>query len=262
MKILIEQPCASTNTGSRQNNEDALFPLPGKATGSAALFLVCDGVGGAEKGEVASSLACHTIASYFKNYLEGKEVTGAFVQDAVVYAEQCFDDYTALHPETAGMATTLALLHIGKRCITVAHAGDSRVYQFRAGRVVFQTEDHSLVNSWLKLGKTTSEEAATHPSRHVILRAIQGTAQPVEAEVASLRDVRTGDFFFLCTDGVLEQCPTDVLTSIFSSAASPDDAGRQIQARCSGKTHDNFSYYILQVRKAGGFFHKMACLFK
>ena len=149
-----------------QNNEDSILPpYPEKGkTPIRKLFLVCDGVGGSEKGEIASSLACESFQTFFSTFLED-EPTEEFVNKAVGYTEVRFDDYVKNHPEAKGMATTLTMVSVGASGITLAHIGDSRIYQFRQGEIIYQTEDHSLVNSLVKLGKISKEEALTHPQK-------------------------------------------------------------------------------------------------
>ena len=149
------------------------------------------------------------------------------------------------------MATTLTMVSVGVSGITLAHIGDSRIYQFRRGEIIYQTEDHSLVNSLVKLGKISKEEALTHPQRNVIIRAIQGTEHPTEADVTLLNDIQAGDFFFMCTDGVLERLKNEDLAHIFSSHSNPEDIKDTIMASCCGKTRDNFSFYILPVQNVG-----------
>lgn len=250
MNITIGKPWAVSEKGGRQNNEDSIYPLPEMVNSNQKLFLVCDGVGGSEKGEIASSLACESFQSFFSTFLE-EEPSEEFINKAVRYTEARFDDYVNLHPEAKGMATTLTMLSSGVSGITLAHIGDSRIYQFRRGEIIYQTEDHSLVNSLIKLGKISKEEALTHPQKNVIIRAIQGTEHPTEADVALLSDVETGDFFFMCTDGVLERLKNEDLSYIFSTHNSPEDIKDAIMASCCGKTRDNFSFYILPVQNVG-----------
>ena len=182
MNITIGNPWAVSEKGGRLNNEDSIFPLPETANSNQNLFLVCDGVGGAEKGEIASSLACESFQTFFSTFREG-EPNADFINKAIRYTEARFDDYVAIHPEAKGMATTLTMTFVGTTGITLAHVGDSRIYHFRKGEILFQTEDHSLVNSLVKLGKITHEEVTHHPQRNVIIRAIQGTDHPTEADV-------------------------------------------------------------------------------
>lgn len=256
MDITIGKPCAVSEQGGRLNNEDAVYPLPESVDQNQRLFLVCDGVGGANKGEIASALACESIHTYFDTFLENSDPTPAFVQKSIQYTESRFDAYVQAHPEAAGMATTATLLYVGKEGITVGHIGDSRIYQFRQGKLLYRTNDHSLVNSLLQLGQITPEEAVRHPQRHVILRAIQAGANPVEIDVKLLRDVEPGDQFLLCTDGVLEPLTEDALAEIFlrgENAGAIKDALLEV---CQGKTRDNFSFYVLtiqHVKKKPGF---------
>ena len=163
MTLIAGQPFAATETGGRVNNEDAIYPAVGQGVGGErALFVVCDGVGGAEKGEVASALACESLAESL--VATDSKLTERRIQEAVKHTEIRFDEYIAAHPEAAGMATTMTLLALdGGRGVTVAHIGDSRVYQFREGRITFCTEDHSLVNVWVKLGRITAHHHARHP---------------------------------------------------------------------------------------------------
>lgn len=248
MIITIGKPCAISEKGGRLNNEDSIYPSPESIHSNQQLYLVCDGVGGAEKGEIASSLACECFQTYFSTFLEGDTPNSEFIQKAVQYTESRFDDYVASHPEAKGMATTLTMLYIGASGITLAHIGDSRIYQFRKGEIRYRTEDHSLVNSLLKLGKISPEEAVTHPQKNIILRAIQGTSQPTKADVVLLKDIEIRDYFFMCTDGVLERFSDESLSAVFAQSASSDTIKREIVDMCNGKTRDNYSFYILPIQ--------------
>jgi protein phosphatase len=248
MNITIGKPCAISERGYRLNNEDFIFPSPETVTTGQRLFLVCDGVGGAEKGEIASALACDHFQTYFSSMLGKIEPSADFIQKAIQYTEAHFDTYVHEHPEAAGMATTLTMLHIGISGITLAHVGDSRIYQFRNGEIIYQTEDHSLVNSWIKLGQLNQEEAARHPQRHTIVRAIQGTSQHTEADVALIQDIQPGDYFFLCTDGIMENFTNETLSSIFKRQLAPEIIKDILMESCDGKTHDNFSFYIIPIQ--------------
>lgn len=247
MVITIGKPYGVTEKGGRLNNEDSIYPLPEEVNSNQRLFLVCDGVGGAEKGEIASALACECFQTYFSTFLEG-DPTEEFIQKAIRYTEARFDDYVAAHPEAKGMATTLTMLYVGAEGLILAHVGDSRIYQFRNGTILYQTEDHSLVNSLIRLGKITTEEASTHPQRNVIIRAIQGCEQPTKADVVLLNDISINDFFFLCTDGVLERFNSQSLAELFSTKTSPVNIKNAILEQCNGKTRDNYSFYILAIQ--------------
>lgn len=245
MNITLERPYAISEKGRRSNNEDSIYPLSELVTSSQKLFIVCDGVGGAEKGEIASALACESFQTYFSTFLDG-DPTEEFIKKAVQYTETCFDEYIANHPQAKGMATTLTMVYVGISGITVAHIGDSRIYQFRKGELVFRTEDHSLVNSLLKLGQISPEEAINHPQKNVITRAIMGSDQPVDIDVVLLTDIQAGDSMLICTDGVTECLKDSELSGIFSSF-SMENIKNKIVECCSEKARDNYSFYILPI---------------
>ena len=248
MNITIERPFAATEKGRRENNEDYIYPLSELASPGQCLFMVCDGVGGAEKGEVASALACDSFQTFFKTFLDGEDPSEDFINKAVHYTESRFDEYVSQHPEASGMATTLTLLYIGESSIIVAHIGDSRIYQFRESRIVFETKDHSLVQSMVDIGQITKEEAAVHPKKNIITRAISGSARSINADVAIIKDIRDGDIFFLCTDGIMDCFTDEKLTSVFCAGQSAESIKDLLIDRCCQESKDNFSFYIIPVQ--------------
>jgi len=248
MIITLERPYAATEKGKRTKNEDCIYPLSELANPSQRLFMVCDGVGGAEKGEVASALACDSIQTYFNTFLDGDNPSEDFINKAVHYTESRFDEYISQHPEAGGMATTLTLLYVGESSITVAHIGDSRIYQFREGKIVFQTEDHSWVQSMVNLGQLTKEEAAVHPKRNIITKAINGTTNTEDADITIISDIQDGDVFFLCTDGITECFTDENLESLFCSEEKTESIKDAIMDRCYHESKDNFSFYIIPVQ--------------
>lgn len=248
MHITIGKPYAATEIGGRANNEDFIYPAPETINTNQQLFIVCDGVGGANRGEVASSMACELFQTYFSTFAEG-EIDAETINKALQFTEVQFSEYIRNNPSAAGMATTLAMVCLGSKGATIAHIGDSRVYQFRKGQILFQTEDHSLVYALYKLKTIRKEDMQTHPQRNIILRAIQGTATPTEADVTVLTDIREGDFLFICTDGLLE-CITDTdLCTLFDGTHSPESCKDMLIERCNGKTKDNFSFYIIPINQ-------------
>ena len=248
MNITLERPFSASEKGVRKNNEDCIYPSSELANAGQRLFMVCDGVGGSEKGEVASALACDSFQTFFNTFLEGDDPSEDFINRAVHYTESCFDEYVSRHPEAHGMATTFTLLYIGESNIIVAHIGDSRIYQFREGRIVFETEDHSWVQSMVNLGKITKEEAFSHPKKNVITRAICGSSQSVNADVAIINDIQDGDIFFLCTDGITDCFTEEKLMSIFCHSHSVESIKNTIIERCFRDSRDNFSFYIIPVQ--------------
>ena len=246
MGITLGKTLIVSDKGKRNNNEDSVFPLPELVSASDRLFLVCDGVGGSSRGEIASSMACDVINTFFKTFLKG-DPDAAFVNKAIQYVETCFDSYTTEHPEALGMATTMTLAYVMSSSVLIAHIGDSRIYHLRKGKILYQTEDHSLVNSWIKLGKISKEEAVKHPQKNIILRAIQGSKRPTEADVTVLNDIQEGDLILLCTDGVIESFTNQELETLFSVRELLDAKKEKIVERCLMNSKDNFSFSIIPI---------------
>jgi protein phosphatase len=146
------------------------------------------------------------------------------------------------------MATTLCLVYFAPDGVYMAHAGDSRIYQFRKGEMIFKTEDHSLVNSMIKNGKISPQDAHKHPQRNVIYRAIQGSHTPVEIDVVKITDVLPDDEFFMCTDGVTEVWSDDDLCKVFYTNNSTEEKINRIKEECREKARDNYSAYLIPIR--------------
>ena len=251
MKIF--QPQAMYQIGKRSNQEDAIFPKIGNATENDRLFIVCDGMGGHESGEVASNSVCQSISSYLKDVNPDTFST----EDFKKALESAYDNLDALDKDSDNprkMGTTLTFLYLGNNSVIIAHIGDSRVYQLRRHKkgtvsIVHRTEDHSLVNDLIKAEIITEEEAKTHPRRNVITRAIQPNLERCKATIFETKDVRNDDYFFLCSDGVLESIDDRILIRILESNASNEDKIEEIKKRCSENSKDNNSAYLIQVKE-------------
>lgn len=251
MELTIYQPLGYSQQGGRANNEDNIFPAAGKATPDQKWFMVCDGVGGMAWGEIASAVAVEGFNDYFLNHPETM-ATPDYIGLALADVQTKFDHQLASRPEAKGMATTFTLLYLHQAGVTVAHIGDSRVYHLRDGKIIWRTQDHSLVNELLRAGVISPQEAQTHPKRNVIDRAIQGSDRPVLPDVQILNDVRPGDYFFLCTDGVLEQVTEGFLESVLSEPISNEQKQQKLIAQSTGQTKDNFSAYLVQIETVQG----------
>jgi len=250
MNITLQKPFSVSEVGKRFNNEDSIFPGDERVSINNRLFLVCDGVGGSNKGEVASSIACDSIQTYFRTFLDTeKAFDPVFIDKAVRYTEIRFDEYVQKNPSARGMATTLCLLYFAPDGVYLTHAGDSRIYQFRAGEMIFKTEDHSLVNSMIKSGKINPKDADKHPQKNVIYRAIQGSHTPVDVDIVKIIDVMPDDEFFMCTDGVTEVWNDDDLCSVFSADISSEEKINRIKERCRDKARDNYSAYLIPIHE-------------
>lgn len=247
----IHYPKTLNELGGRENNEDSVFPIVNSVTDKDRLFLVCDGVGGHAKGEVASALTC----KYFETYISAHSNFASdedFIGNGLKYVENRLNEYQTRNPESKGMATTLTLLYLLERpqSALVAWVGDSRIYQVRDGKIIFKSKDHSEVQDLINMGEITEEDAKNHPRKNVILRAVSGSEKPTRADKKILSDIRKDDWFFLCTDGVLEQIDDRQIERWFISRKSPTEIKQLILNKCQGKTKDNFSAYIIKIREA------------
>ena len=250
MNITVQKPFSVSEIGKRFNNEDSIYPENELANIHNRLFLVCDGVGGSNKGEVASSIACDSIQTYFRSFLDTeKAFDPQFIEKSIRYTEIRFDEYIQNNLSAKGMATTLCLLYFAPEGVYLTHAGDSRIYQFRAGKMIFKTEDHSLVNSMIKTGKINPQDAEKHPQKNVIYRAIQGSHSPVEVDVIKITDVLPNDDFLMCTDGVTEVWNDSDLCKVFSTNISSEEKIDTIKERCRENARDNYSAYLIPIHE-------------
>ena len=191
MTVKLGQSAAVTDPGRRRRqNEDAYVCEP-------PLFAVADGIGGAQAGELASSLAAAAVLDNSSDGRgDGRERVGALIQEANrrVYERQAQD--AAL----SGMGTTMTVALVDGGRVWIGHVGDSRAYLVRQGNLEQLTEDHSLVAELVRTGRLSPEEAAGHPQRSVVTRAL-GTDPDVDVDTFSV-EAKPGDLFLLCSDGL------------------------------------------------------------
>ena len=176
------------------------------------LYIVCDGVGGNAKGEVASAESVELVHSWVKRWRktlnahvanptpENSGLVRRLLESAVQSACYMVFGMGQLDPRQKGMSSTLSSLLVSARTAFIAQVGDSRVYLSRDGKTAQLTEDHTLVNFRLKLGLITAEEAANSPGKNVITRAV-GHQDYVEVDTIDL-ETKPGDRFVLCSDGL------------------------------------------------------------
>jgi protein phosphatase len=231
--------------GKRSNNEDFISPLKGRAVASERLFVVCDGVGGENKGEVASEIVCTSIRDFYEHH--GQQVKDrAFVLEAIAYANQQLAGYALHDPAAKRMSTTLSMVVINPESVLVAWCGDSRVHHIRAGAVLWMSNDHSLVRELVRSGELSEHEAATHPQRNIITRSLNAGNRNNQVDFHEIKNVEEGDYVLLCTDGFLEQVNHVSITQVLSDNRIKDK-GAAFFSICDGRTRDNFSMYLIQL---------------
>jgi PPM family protein phosphatase len=192
---------------SRSSNEDAFGVLDDQH-----LYIVADGMGGHAAGEVASQMAVEVVRDYIASTQHQTEITLPFdvppewprpAQQLVVAAKlanQKIFELGRSEPKLTGMGTTLVCLLVDGATAYITHAGDSRAYLIRGGTIQQITQDHSLVNEYIRQGLLLPEEASSHPLKHVITRAM-GSNPKIDLDLQNI-PLREGDMFLLCSDGL------------------------------------------------------------
>ena len=216
--------------------------------------MVCDGMGGHENGEVASACVAETMGRLTAQQPLGttSEMQNAFEKALQETYQQL--DLLDKSDSIRKMGTTLTFLALCTDGVLVAHIGDSRVYQVRPEQgVVFQTRDHSLVNDLVAIGELTEEQAKTYPHRNIITRAIQPHQElPAKATFKVLTDVRKGDLFFLCSDGVIEKLEDDLCQILTEKLPLEKRLEKLKQEALQRDTRDNNSAYLIEVTEVSG----------
>ncbi len=252
MAVTILQPHALHEIGKRGNNEDAIFPPKDHANAHHRLFLVCDGVGGNNKGEVASHLLSHTFAQYFTTAIANhQQPSAALIQAGMIEAEEAMMEHIANHPSSEGMASTFTMVYLFDNQALIAWVGDSRIYHIRPSKgILYRSTDHSIVQELLNAGELTEAEARVHPQRNVLLKAVTGD-KPVKADVKIISDIKNGDYFFLCSDGILEGINDEELAAALSKSQKSNEWNKQftkeLEGICLQKSKDNYSMYLVQI---------------
>ena len=191
----------------RPLNEDSFL-----ADSERGIFSVADGVGGAEAGEVASQTAIEVLDEAFRHGVDGADIED-LMELAIQRANASIHQMAQEHAKFAMMATTIVVLHVKGNIATIGHVGDSRLYRLTpAGQLLRETDDHSVVEEEVRAGRMTAEQAAHHPSKNVISRAL-GAEDDVEVDLKVI-EVDDGTQFLLCTDGITRHIPDHELRQL------------------------------------------------
>ncbi|MBA3743939.1 protein phosphatase 2C domain-containing protein [Sporichthya sp.] len=220
----------------RDGNEDSGYAGP-------SLLAVADGMGGHAAGEVASSVALATLAT-LEDDVPSTELLDALAT-AVGQANDAINDMVEKHPQLDGMGTTLtAMLWSGRR-LGLVHVGDSRAYLLRDGVLLQITHDHTFVQQLQDEGRITAAEAAVHPQRSLLLRALDGRSNP-EPDL-SVREVHLGDRYLLCSDGLSGVVPDPELQGAMTGTTLDEAADTLIQLALRGGGPDNITCIVADV---------------
>jgi protein phosphatase len=241
--IRVAEHVARTDTGhQRATNEDSYLER-------APVFVVADGMGGAQAGEVASQLAI----GHFADGLPGEEAEGSErrLARAVHAANSEIHELSGADPRRAGMGTTLTAAYVGRGQVSFAHVGDSRAYRLRDGELERITEDHSLVEELLRQGRLTEEEAEEHPQRSIITRAL-GPEPEVEVDTFTVA-AEDGDVYLICSDGLTSMVAESTVAQIMREASDIASAAeRLVAAALDAGGRDNVTVVLFRIEEVGG----------
>lgn len=237
--------------GSRANQEDCLYPLPQELTDNARCFVLCDGMGGHDSGEVASDAVCRAMGAVAVSLNDGENpFTVENFQAALSAAYDALDARDTHAAKKMGTTMTFLAFHAGG-CL-VAHIGDSRVYHLRPGKgILFETRDHSLVNDLIKVGELTEEAAKDFPQKNVITRVMQPNQERrSRADIKEIADVQPGDYFFMCSDGVNETMESAHIANVLLDEKYTDAEKMRIIKEVTESSRDNHTAFLIRVESA------------
>lgn len=225
----------------RPQNEDSYLEL-----NKSGLFAVADGVGGAQAGEVASSMAMEILAEAFVNMQnngDAEEVMKAGIEKANAAIFQMSQDLASL----SSMATTIVAVHLAGNIATIGHVGDSRLYRLDPnGHLYRETQDHSIVEEEVRAGRMTAAQAANHPSRNVISRAL-GAEAGVEIDLKTIM-FEPNTTFLLCSDGITRHIEDFEIRELLSSQFHPEELCQKMKNICYSRgAEDNLTAVVVRV---------------
>ncbi len=243
-----------TNVGRKRNhNEDSFLIVHDQQ-----LYIVADGMGGHAAGEVASKMAVETVSQFFKDTAEDDEITWPFKMDrqkkyeenrlvtAIKYANLRIYEEALANAKKKGMGTTIVAVNFTKDGVYLAHVGDSRIYRFRQGELKQMTEDHSLLNDYIKMKVLSEEEIKNFPHKNVIVRAL-GMKDNVQVDI-SFHVPQDKDIFLLCSDGLSGEVPDEQMQDLLRKYG--DDlqsaVSALIQRACDNGGKDNVTCVLAQ----------------
>ena len=242
-RVLEYEAAGASDQGrTRKSNEDS-YGLKLRNAECSCNVVVCDGMGGAAAGEVASRMAVEAML----RAMDQKVLTRESFQQAVDAANHSVHSSAEQDPSRAGMGTTLVAMAIRGDHAWIAHVGDSRAYRMRDGSLERLTHDHSLVDEQVRLGHLTQEQAETSPMRNVITRAV-GTQDEVDADVIEFA-VLPGDLYLLASDGLMREVDDEhIAASLRASGELEQTCAELIEAANRAGGRDNITCVLARAR--------------
>ena len=229
-----------THMGRRENNEDFFL-----VDNELRLFIVADGMGGHNAGEVASSLAVRAVRDNIVGTFD-RDNPAEVIQRAVRKANAIVFSHASARDDLKGMGTTLTAVWVYEKEAYVAHIGDSRAYLARQGELRLMTSDHSLVQEMVKNGGISEKEARQHPQRNVLTRAV-GTQEDVHVDINNIA-LQENDVLLLCTDGLTSTVSDRDILGVFSKLQSAEKSCYDLIGMASKRgAEDNITAVVVYV---------------
>lgn len=251
MLIKINAPVGIYEIGARAKQEDALYPSLGQLPQEQQVVVVCDGIGGHDYGEIASSVVSRAVGAWVRdNISEESPMTYEKALEAVAFAQEMLNAASREHPSDKPMGTTLAMLVLGSNGVVAAHIGDSRIYHVRpsSGTILYRSRDHSLVNDLFLKGVLSRRETELSTKRSILTRAMLPSPQPAQTpDVAMITNVEPGDYFLVCSDGVCGEISDEQLLEVLKRNDSGDQMKLAAIQMLAKNGSDNRTAVLFQV---------------
>ncbi|MBD5103175.1 MAG: Stp1/IreP family PP2C-type Ser/Thr phosphatase [Subdoligranulum sp.] len=234
-----------------QRNENQDSYRAGHRSDGTAWGVVCDGMGGAKGGRMASSLACAVMERVVEAGLErqsGAPQPPALLSGALEQANRVVYEKACETPDLEGMGTTAVCVLVCGGMAYYAHVGDSRLYLCRNGRLHQLTKDHSMVQELVEQGRLTEEEAENHPRKNLITRAI-GVGEELQPDFGA-KEVSPRDILLLCSDGLSNCVQVGEIEHILAHISFFDTAQALVMQALRGGGHDNITVLLIQIEGA------------
>ncbi|PWT77562.1 MAG: hypothetical protein C5B59_03535 [Bacteroidetes bacterium] len=233
-------------SGRKRKQEDYIWPIPGKATVNDRVFIVCDGTGSFDGGEIASKLICEFMAAKVMRFPEYR-MSEELINNLLTEARDRLISYAREYRLDTDMATTFSMLILYDQKVFMTWFGDSRIYHLRNGEILFRTKNDYQINELVQEGEKTTAIVHSQPDNS-FLHAITADSSPIYAETKWIEDVRNGDYFLVCSKGLLENVSDEDIKSLLSQTnpeqIDPVDSLKQMSIE---KTQDNYSMYLIRV---------------
>ena len=230
----------------RNNNQDAL--AFGPLTQGAQYAVVCDGMGGANGGNIASNIAVELIARRIEDNFRPEQSANSvehMLSSAMATANAAVFDRGKSDETLSGMGTTVVAAITCGNVAYISHVGDSRLYHLRGDTLTAVTRDHSVVQELIETGQITEEEARSHPRRHFITRAL-GVTDSEQGEYDEL-SIQPGDRLLLCTDGLINMVEPDAIRHILTTYPADEAVDALVQSALDGGGTDNITVVLITV---------------